>query len=343
MPGDGEGPAHPAAPRVRSGCRSAGERTDLPTMSSPTTALPHGNLAIVIVDDARTSRAFFQRALVPAGYTDVRIADSGSRALDLLAERPADVVLADWMMPEMDGLELTERIRARDEDEGRYTAIILSTAREGMEALVEAFRHGVDDFLRKPFDARELAARVFAAGNQASTQNMLLETGRTLARDRESRTPSWSTDADTGLGNNDYFEAQLTTHLMETSMRGGVVCCALVEIVGPAAESWTDPLLLGRIGRRMMRAVRPTDAVCRLHDNRFGLVMSAVEASGFQDSVFNRLRREVTGRAVWADHGPVEIDLRTGFTLWEGPGGALAPADLIARAERDLADDHAAG
>lgn len=305
-------------------------------MNASSTPLLHENLAVVIVDDARTSRAFFQRALVPAGYTDVRIAESGPQALELLAERPADVVLADWMMPEMDGLELTERIRKRDEDEGRYTGIILSTAREGMDALVEAFRHGVDDFLRKPFDARELVARVFAAGNQANAQNMLLVTGRTLARDREERGTSWTIDAETGLGNRDYFEAQLTTHIMESAIRGGVVGCALVEVTHRSVRTEDDLLLLARLGRRMMRAIRPTDTVCRLEANRFGLVMSAIDADGFRESVFDRLQRDITGRPVSASTGTLRVGMHSGFTLWQGPGTALSPADLIARAERDL-------
>ena len=59
----------------------------------------------------------------------MRIAESANRALELSAERPADVVIADWMMPGMDGLQLTQCNRERDEEAGRYTAVILSTAR----------------------------------------------------------------------------------------------------------------------------------------------------------------------------------------------------------------------
>jgi len=307
-------------------------------MEQPVTPPLHDGLAIVVVDDARTGRAVFERALVPAGYTDVRIAESGPAALGLINDRPADVVLADWMMPEMDGLELTGHIRTLDEDAGRYTAIILSTGREGIEPLVEAFHRGVDDFLRKPFDNRELVARVFAAGNQANAQNMLLETGKMLSRSSRSRTPHWSTDPETGLGNRDYFEAQLTTHLMETSIRGGAVCCALVQIIDVRPEQELGTRLLCRIGQRMIRALRPTDAVCRIGEHRFGLVMSAIEAAGMRDSVFKRLQREVSGRPLPHGRATVELDLHIGATIWEGPGHAISPADLMARAERDLAD-----
>jgi DNA-binding response OmpR family regulator len=181
--------------------------------------LRHDDLSLIVVDDARTGRIYFMRALEQAGYDDLRVAESAHRALELMAERPADVIIADWLMPGMDGLELTQRVRERDEDQSRYTAVILSTAREGVSALVTAFRSGVDDFLHKPFDAEELIARIFAAGSQANARNMLLETTQTLADKRAARVENWATDAMTGLGGADYFEAQLTTHLMEIAMR----------------------------------------------------------------------------------------------------------------------------
>lgn len=301
--------------------------------------LRHEHLALVVVDDARTGRIYFLRALEQAGYDDVRIAESANRALELLAERPADVVIADWMMPGMDGLQLTQMIRERDEEAGRYTAVILSTAREGVQALVTAFRSGVDDFLHKPFDAEELIARVFAAGSHANAQNMLLETTETLARNREARSEHWASDNVTGLGGADYFEAQLTTHLMEIAMRGGAVCATLVDVSGPGMETDKPAVALSRVGRRLVRAVRPTDAVCRISDQRFGLVMSAPDAAGFRDAVFARIEREVAGRPIGRPRGSEpDIELRIGHAIWEGPGTPLSPAELTSRAERMLRD-----
>ena len=300
--------------------------------------LRHDDLALIVVDDARTGRIYFLRALEQAGYDDVRVAESAGRALELLNERAADVVIADWLMPGMDGLELTQRIRERDEEDGRYTAIILATAREGVNALVTAFRSGVDDFLHKPFDAEELIARIFAAGSQANAQNMLLETTRALAHRREARVENWATDNVTGLGGADYFEAQLTTHLMEVAMRGGAVCAALVDVSGSAVEVDDPALALSRIGRRIVRAVRPTDSVCRIDDHRFGLVMSAPAASGFRESMFARLEREVAGRPVAHPRGESDVTVRIGHAVWEGPGTPLSPAELTSRADRQLRD-----
>lgn len=307
-------------------------------MVSTQPPLCHEALSLVVVDDAQTSRVFFQRALSHAGYDDIRVADSGRRALDMLAERPADVVIADWMMPGMTGLEMTDEVRARDEEDGRYTAIILATAREGVDALVHSFRHGVDDFLHKPFDARELVARVYAAGNQANAQNMLLEASQRLQYGRVERADSWSTDTDTGLGNEVYFEAQLTTHVMETGMRGGAVCCAVLDVHGQGLEDPANAVALTRIGRRIMRAIRPIDIVCRVGPARFGVVMSAPEDKPFRGPVFDRIEREVCIRPVPAGNVSIPVTITVGRTVWESTSSMLSPSELISRAERDLRD-----
>ena len=72
-------------------------------------------LDILVVDDARFSAAVVNRTLATAGYTRIRHAHSAQDALGQLTEQPADLVVADWLMPGMDGLELTRRIRQNDE------------------------------------------------------------------------------------------------------------------------------------------------------------------------------------------------------------------------------------
>lgn len=302
-------------------------------MTPPTDDLRQEALSIVLFDDSHTGRMYFLRALESSGFSDVRVVESVEEVLGVLSERPADVVIADWIRSS--SLEMTHQIRNLDEEFGRYTAIILTTMREGMGTLVDALRQGVNDFLHKPFAAEELVARVFAAANFARAQNALLQTGETLARERHARAESWSTDTVTGLGSADFFEAQLTTHLMEVSMRGGAVCCVLVDVDGPAREYSTDDNAdLRRIARRLMRAVRPMDAVCRVEGWRFGIVMSAPSPEGMEQAVLARVEREVAGRPLPGDGR--EVELHMGHTVWEGPAAPLSPSDLISRAKRSL-------
>ncbi|HAQ26671.1 MAG TPA: diguanylate cyclase, partial [Pseudomonas sp.] len=85
--------------------------------------MPNPQLSILVVDDAKFSSVMIGRALSKAGYQDIRFADSASAALALIEQRPANVLLADWLMPEMDGLELTAQVRQQDEMSAHYTYV----------------------------------------------------------------------------------------------------------------------------------------------------------------------------------------------------------------------------
>ena len=169
------------------------------------------DLSIIVVDDMQFSRAVLKQALQKNGYTDLRLAESAQACLKMLDERSADVVLADWVMPEMNGLDLTEAIRHMDEERNRYTSIILFTGREGNEAMQEAFERGIDDYLTKPVDEKELAARVFAAGRIATLQNTLLETASALSAANAHLEELATTDSLTGLGNRRYLTSSWKT------------------------------------------------------------------------------------------------------------------------------------
>jgi len=101
--------------------------------------MPNLDLPILVVDDAKFSSMVVGRTLRNAGYRDVRIVNNAPEALRLIEQRPVSVLIADWLMPEMDGLELTDQVRQQDEQNNHYTYVILLTARESVEALSEAF------------------------------------------------------------------------------------------------------------------------------------------------------------------------------------------------------------
>lgn len=112
---------------------------------------------VLIAEDDLATRALLRAALERAGYL-VRVADNGATALAEIMRQPPDVALLDIGMPEMDGLEVTRRVRSAPET--ALLPIILVTARGRLEDKVAGLDAGASDFVTKPFEPAELLARV---------------------------------------------------------------------------------------------------------------------------------------------------------------------------------------
>jgi two-component system, OmpR family, response regulator MprA len=112
---------------------------------------------VLIVDDDPKLLKMLQRTLTYEGLT-VLTATNGLEALPLVEAEHPDLIIADWMMPKMDGLAFVRRLR----DEENKTLILMLTARDAIENRVEGLESGADDYLVKPFAPAELVARVHA-------------------------------------------------------------------------------------------------------------------------------------------------------------------------------------
>lgn len=121
---------------------------------------------ILVVDDEPAVRNALERALRLESY-DVQLAADGREALDLMAEKPADAVILDVMMPGIDGLEVCRRLRAA----GDRTPVLMLTARDAIDDRVVGLDVGADDYLVKPFALRELQARLRALLRRANEED----------------------------------------------------------------------------------------------------------------------------------------------------------------------------
>lgn len=117
-------------------------------------------MRVLIAEDDRVSRRMLQRQLEQWGH-EVVAAEDGLEAWRLLTESKFSLVISDWVMPGMDGLELVRRIREEVKGAG-YIYFILLTAKTETEDIVTGMDSGADDFLSKPFDRNELRVRVHA-------------------------------------------------------------------------------------------------------------------------------------------------------------------------------------
>jgi sigma-B regulation protein RsbU (phosphoserine phosphatase) len=116
---------------------------------------------LLIVDDSDDNRAALTRRLAREGYTRVMTANNGRQALDLLAARPVDLVLLDIMMPELNGYEVLERLKA--DERLRHVPVIMISAVDQIESVIRCIELGAEDYLPKPFNPTLLRARVGAS------------------------------------------------------------------------------------------------------------------------------------------------------------------------------------
>jgi sigma-B regulation protein RsbU (phosphoserine phosphatase) len=141
-------------------------------------------MKVLIAEDETVSRRLLQSHLQRWGH-EVVAAQNGAEAWTLFQAGEFPIVISDWMMPEMDGLELIRRIRACRRP--GYVYAILLTSRSHKEDLVEGMESGADDFLTKPFDGDELRVRLRAGQRVIELETALLNSLEDLtdARKRE--------------------------------------------------------------------------------------------------------------------------------------------------------------
>jgi len=117
----------------------------------------HDSFTILLVDDEKVARMVTRRKLERLGHRILE-AEQGRQALERLQQEPIDLVISDWMMPEMDGPTLCEAMKA--DERLRSIPILLMTALDQSAQIAEGLRRGADDFLNKSCSTEEMTARV---------------------------------------------------------------------------------------------------------------------------------------------------------------------------------------
>ena len=112
---------------------------------------------VLLIEDEENIRKIISYDLRKAGHTIVESGD-GQEALDIALKQPFDVLIIDWMLPHVSGIEIVQKLRTQHVD----SVMIMLTARDDETDILYAFDQGVDDYVTKPFSPRELLARVNA-------------------------------------------------------------------------------------------------------------------------------------------------------------------------------------
>ncbi|MGE3538389.1 MAG: SpoIIE family protein phosphatase [Candidatus Tectimicrobiota bacterium] len=143
-------------------------------------------MKILVADDDAVPRRFLQGALMKAGH-EVVVARSGEEAWQMLhAPQAPQLAILDWLMPDLDGVEICRRVRQWEK--AAYVYIILLTSKDQPEDVIAGFDAGADDYLTKPFDPQELESRLRAGQRIIDLQTALLVSLDKLAQAHQRET-----------------------------------------------------------------------------------------------------------------------------------------------------------
>jgi PleD family two-component response regulator len=280
------------------------------------------DLSIIVVDDLQFSREVIKSALGKSGFTDIRTASSADEALYLLNQRRAHVVIADFWMPGMNGLEMTDLLRRWDENNDRYTGIVLLTAEDTASSIMVAFDRGVDDFISKSANHFELAARVYGAGRNAFQQNELRERTRALGSRFLHIKQHSLQDPETSLPNRAQLELHIEALIEHCKSRGGGLGVSLIEL-----SSSNNELRLGTlktIANSIQLSLRPMDMVARFDTSSFAVLVPYPDPDKFNADLFQRLISSIKRHTMQTTDQGKQLGISIG--VWHGHEFDPAPS-----------------
>ena len=155
-------------------------------------------MKVLIAEDDAVSRLTLRRAIEQLGH-EVLVATDGADAWELYRQHEIDVIVSDWLMPGMDGVDLCQRVRASQRE--TYTYFMLLTSLEGKHHFRQGMQAGADDYLMKPLDREDLQVRLQVAQRVTALHHQLAEKTRELERANLALAESARRDPLTGLGN----------------------------------------------------------------------------------------------------------------------------------------------
>jgi diguanylate cyclase (GGDEF)-like protein len=292
---------------------------------------------IIVAEDDSAARALLTRHLERAGYT-VQACEDGAVALAAIQRQRQAIVVADWNMPNLDGIALCRRVRELcASGELAFVYVILLTANSEKDKIVTGLDSGADDYLTKPYSAHELLARLRAGERIYALQHELRERQRALAAANEQLTILANTDVLTGVFNRRYFFERLGEAWSLSRRHERPLACIMSDIdkfksindtyghaAGDAALKGVAAAMRGLLRREDLLARFGGEEFCVLCPETDGLG-AALLAERIRATV-SELKIEFEGRTI-----PVTISLGAAVRRDEhaGPESVLAEADEL--------------
>jgi diguanylate cyclase (GGDEF)-like protein len=265
---------------------------------------------VLVAEDDAMFRKILQSWLENWGYK-VTLAADGAKAWDILQQTiPPQLLILDWMMPAINGVELCHRVR--EQNRSPYQYILLATARDAKQDLVQGLEAGADDYLTKPFDKSELRARLRACNRILTLQDGQIQ-AQELLRFQATH------DLLTGIWNRGAILETLRRELDRAARSETPTGIMMLDIdhfksVNDTYGHLAGDRVLMEVTQRIIRAVRAYDAVGRYGGEEFLIVLPGCTREQINQGS-ERVRSAVDSGPIMLDGGPIQVTVSIGAAV----------------------------
>ncbi len=297
-----------------------------------TTVLPSGpeqpgslSNSVLIAEDDAMFRKILENWLEHWGYRVV-VAEDGAKAWNILQqEGPPQLLILDWIMPGINGMELCRRIR--EQRNSPYQYILLVTSKDDKQDVVHGLEAGADDYLTKPFDRDELRARL-------RTGSRILTLQKDLIHARENLRFQATHDALTGIWNRGAIVAMLRRELDRAFRSQGSVAVLMLDLdhfkrINDTHGHLAGDDVLKEAANRVVRSTRSYDLVGRYGGEEFLIVLPGCDSDQLRQAA-ERIRRTIGDTPMQTLNSSPEVTASIGATVCADNNSAeevLAVAD----------------
>jgi len=288
-------------------------------------------LRILVADDDQLTLESLVARLRRGGHDVTQCADGQEAWEQATGEEVGhEMMILDWMMPGIDGLELCRRVRGRTDQP--YPYLIIMTVKGSPEDVVAGLDAGADDYLVKPFSWDELDARVRAGGRIVDLQSELIQAQEALRLQAMQ-------DPLTGILNHGAIMDSLVREVARAHREQSPLSLILGDLddfkrINDEYGHVVGDRVLVEVARRMRACLRPYDAVGRYGGEEFLTVLPSTEPKAAV-ALAERIRAAISGRPVPVGGIEVGVTLSQGVTVWEDPR-PIPGERLIQSADRAL-------
>jgi two-component system cell cycle response regulator len=284
-------------------------------------------IKVLIAEDNAVSAKILQKNINDWGY-EVVLAKDGNEAWSSLQNEGIKLAVLDWMMPEINGIQLCQKIREHDHQgkDHEYTYIILLTAKDEQKDLIKGFSAGADDYITKPFNHLELKAR--------------LKTGKRIIDLQRQLQEQANRDSLTGLWNRKRMFRILEKEINRSYRDNMPVAIIMIDIdkfksINDTHGHHFGDLVIQEIANVLRKSVRNYDEVCRYGGDELLVILPNCN-SAKTESVAERLRQNVIKHRIKSDTVSLNVTLSFGAASTESYSSDITSEALIMAADEAL-------